>query len=1157
MAASQRRSADARSAALDAGLKTAPGLTLGLDAGKKALELAEGSDLGGKASKFGTGFVSKAKGAASGAVDAAKGADVEAMKGGLSGMASAAKGGAQKAAGAVTEAAQRAQEAPTTQLAEHAAATKVQAIARGNAARAASDALGDGKAAVLEKARSTAKGIGEYEAEPTVDRRNVLLTRNGGEVEGALRMVAHKGLLTDTLPGLAASSIPFVGIAYNMIHPVWEQMRAVCLIAALYGHDIEKDEEVQEQILICVMGDRAEAKAKGKKGVAGKVAGKAADKLAQHVASKFAAKQASAMAICSGPVAPILNAMVSEGMSKEAAMSTAAAEETFRENAREVPKEEYWVDLGSSSLLRHVEAVDAKLSSGASAIDDRLGLSEKAASAAAAAKGAVGSAARSVDEKFAVHDRAANARQAGQRKATALASRAQSGTTSKFRSQIDTIGDSMVESINNSLGLPRYLRNIVDSLVRDILVEIENSGVNHIEGILSHHEDDGPEDPARLKEINCLQRLRGFVLYHWMPYDHSSFYKLSDPVWLVLKLGPICLAPYGGVFLFHLLLFLMIDKSDNFQLVKFIVQFKGLQAISLGLVSLFIGGQAYIRCANRHPRQTCDVEGPGAGENFLFKLAGWLGCLALVWLSVLLLKCRRGQDPHAGGKLVSWLLYDLLCFAFCAYLVADAVSSTGSGLAPGEVDPKVSEMMFWAKALYGVLSLPFIVFMMPLVDVLFTHAHVTAYTPSGVCRKKLVVGPESKLRQEAADNLESSEVLSSILTEMLKIAVRGGALPFQQWSAQMAPTFQHYAEAWTDRVDRVKTAAEGKGGGMKAIASGTFSVATDDARAKSKVALASAANTMARQLVFSLNATLELPKFLSKAVEGIVLGFVPDITETLAAGTVNALEKRTGIDLDGDGTTGIKGKAGLTIDEKATSDCTPRGWLLSSWMPYNQLGGGPFGWLLNFLAGCPLLGTNYVMCVLMFVLIEKTEYQLTRFALSFKGMQAISTGLVFTFIGVVTYMGCLEHPELGSGSGIDDGASSSCYDSQLATFPAALFYTFITFWLLSVGCVWVAFVMLLRIHSATLKTATAEALANGGAIDEAEAMTIAADAGHLSRTRNALLYDMLCAVICGSVVGYYLPLVYVGDCADERCQWELRQLLFWCVEPSECRDAAA
>ena len=52
--------------------------------------------------------------------------------------------------------------------------------------------------------------------------------------------------------------------------------------AWICGHDIEKDEEIEEQILICVMGERAEAKAKGKKGVAGKVAGKAAAEGALH-----------------------------------------------------------------------------------------------------------------------------------------------------------------------------------------------------------------------------------------------------------------------------------------------------------------------------------------------------------------------------------------------------------------------------------------------------------------------------------------------------------------------------------------------------------------------------------------------------------------------------------------------------------------------------------------------------------------------------------------------------------------------------------------------------------------------------------------------------------------------------------------------------------
>lgn len=145
--------------------------------------------------------------------------------------------------------------------AEESAATKLQAITRGNAARAASAALGPGKEMVLAKARSTAANLAQNETEPTIDRRNVLMTRNSGDVEKSLGQVTNKGLLTDRLPGLAASSIPFVGVAYNMINPVWEQMRAVCLVAALYGHDMESD-DIQAQILTCVMGDRAEMKAR-------------------------------------------------------------------------------------------------------------------------------------------------------------------------------------------------------------------------------------------------------------------------------------------------------------------------------------------------------------------------------------------------------------------------------------------------------------------------------------------------------------------------------------------------------------------------------------------------------------------------------------------------------------------------------------------------------------------------------------------------------------------------------------------------------------------------------------------------------------------------------------------------------------------------------
>ena len=79
-----------------------------------------------------------------------------------------------------------------------------------------------------------------------------------------------------------------------------------------------------------------------------------------------------------------------------------------------------------------------------------------------------------------------------------------------------------------------------------------------VEKVLHVAEEEGPEDPGVLAALNPLQRFRGFILYHWMPYDHTNFYKLGDPWWLLLK--AIALIP-GVQFIFYCFLFALIDRS--------------------------------------------------------------------------------------------------------------------------------------------------------------------------------------------------------------------------------------------------------------------------------------------------------------------------------------------------------------------------------------------------------------------------------------------------------------------------------------------------------------------------------------------------------------------------------------------------------------------
>ena len=376
-----------------------------------------------------------------------------------------------------------------------------------------------------------------------------------------------------------------------------------------------------------------------------KVVKAAMDKLTKNVASKFAAQQASALAICSGPIAPVIGAMTGAAMNKATMVSTEFAIEYFQEDSRVIPESEWKLDLATS--VGKVRMLDAAMQKAYSQVDDKLDFTGKAAKAMDVAAIQARAAAGMVDEKYDVGVKVASARQAGKQKTKDLVYKTQDRVIDKFSSKMDGIADKMILNLNNQLALPKFMRHIVDQLIRDIVLEIQAEGVYHIESILAHHEADKPESPDRLKEINCLQRLRGWILYHWMPYDHSSFYKMGDPVWIFLKL--LAVMPMGGMFFFYLILWLLIDKSNTFQLVKFIVDFKGLQAISLGIGCIFIGATKYVRCANQvddegNLRPNCDEKGPGAGDAFWFGFMGWIGCVGLVWLTFLILRCA--PDDH-------------------------------------------------------------------------------------------------------------------------------------------------------------------------------------------------------------------------------------------------------------------------------------------------------------------------------------------------------------------------------------------------------------------------------------------------------------------------------------------------------------------------------
>lgn len=93
--------------------------------------------------------------------------------------------------------------------------------------------------------------------------------------------------------------------------------------------------------------------------------------------------------------------------------------------------------------------------------------------------------------------------------------------------------------------------------------------------------------------------------------------------------------------MFQLLLFGLLDRSDEFQMVRFLIDFKGLQALAIGVGSLIAGAVSYARCANTEPYSNCHEVGPGQSTTAKLALLAWIGSWMLSCVVFLTLRQLR------------------------------------------------------------------------------------------------------------------------------------------------------------------------------------------------------------------------------------------------------------------------------------------------------------------------------------------------------------------------------------------------------------------------------------------------------------------------------------------------------------------------------------
>ena len=288
-----------------------------------------------------------------------------------------------------------------------------------------------------------------------------------------------------------------------------------------------------------------------------------------------------------------------------------------------------------------------------------------------------------------------------------------------------------------------------------------------------------------------------------MPADATTWMKLRSPftVFMMLVSATPTLAINVWVFV---IFFFLIDKRDEFQLVNFILKFKAFQFAS-GVIAAVQAALKLYQCVN--VVGLCETAAPGQTAWFPFEIACEPLRVIVVWAAFALLWCgharggreeiialetvridaadgeldgsrdiaklraaeRKGEEMQAshaidddevhaaseaarkkfnasvahGGFLGYFMLYDLCAFAFCCALIGWKIYLDAVWID----DWMFYLSLYYLKTAYSLLSFPFLLFAVPVLNVVLTHAKATGYDKMGILCPKLSAAQVAKKQQ--------------------------------------------------------------------------------------------------------------------------------------------------------------------------------------------------------------------------------------------------------------------------------------------------------------------------------------------------------------------------------------------------------------------------
>mmetsp|Transcript_65464 Transcript_65464/g.151963 ORF Transcript_65464/g.151963 Transcript_65464/m.151963 type:complete len:512 (+) Transcript_65464:102-1637(+) len=321
-------------------------------------------------------------------------------------------------------------------------------------------------------------------------------------------------------------------------------------------------------------------------------------------------------------------------------------------------------------------------------------------------------------------------------------------TTFQVRHQVlinfrDLIKSTWTEDPHVPRWLARNISVLIDALWKDIEDEIERD----IEAaILTQQANAGMRGPSsNWLPTTAYLRFRSFILYHYLPCNKSFWGKIKDPIYLTIffsMLAPLSVLHFS-ICLGLLLLLLFPGPPDEFQLLNFIMLFKGLQFVSGGVLKCVKTSLIDFLCYSieqEHLLYCINNYGP-PGSTPLDLLLDYVGTIVLTWFAASMLETskssspRRNDSKRRGGRVWQLLKYDFVCFLISLALLTILTFFLCDRLSLGTLlrDPQLSSNIFWCSVLWSLSTLPFLPLNISFLFTALSRSTATGFNNLGAC----------------------------------------------------------------------------------------------------------------------------------------------------------------------------------------------------------------------------------------------------------------------------------------------------------------------------------------------------------------------------------------------------------------------------------------